>query len=318
MVQHFLRCVPLAFVALTMFLGVVRADEPIVLRYKLEKGATLFSRVTMENKTTQTIAGNNIVSEMGQTVIDVRVLDDLGTDGVAKIKSKTERLKATTKVGPLGAFEFDSQKAERDKSSPLGAALTPLYERLIGSELQMEVTPRGTVKNLTGYAQLVGDLIKENPLVGQFAGGGTDKAAEMSAQGQWLVFPEKAVKPGDKWENPLVIELAGLGTLKGKETVTFLSLESRDGHSIAKFSVSTDISFELNLDMMGAKVTGKVTTSNSTGSAEFNVTTGRMLKQVSETTLSGDLSVVANNMTIPVPMTQTVKTEMAALDKLPE
>ena len=306
------------FLTLALFsVNLAVADEPIVLRYKLEKGATLITQSKMGNKTIQTVMGNNVETTISATSIDVRTIDDL-VDGTAKMKSKTERFSGTIKIPTLGEFVFDSKKPDRDKSSVLGAALTPLYERLVGSELQLEVTPRGTVKNLTGYAQLVGDLIKDNPLTAQFASGGSDNAAKMSAQGQWLVFPENGVKVGEKWENPLEIELSGLGVLKGKETITLLSIESRDGHSVAKLSTSTDISFDLKVDMGVAKVSGKVTTANSMGSAEFDITAGKLLKQNAELTLSGELSVEVNNTTVPVQMTQTISSEQVALDKLPE
>jgi hypothetical protein len=317
MFQQFARSV-LFLILAAGFVGRAYSEEPVVLKYKLEKGAVTFTRHKTEHKTTQTINGMEIKSEMAQVSVDVRTIDDLTADGTAKIKSKTMRLKNNSNITSLGDYKFDSQKTDRDTSSVLGAALTPLYERLVGGELQSEVTPLGVVKSLTGYAQLVGDLAKSNPLTAQFCGGGTDNAAKLMAQGNWVVFTDKPVKPGDKWENPYEMEMAGLGVFKGKETVTFMALEVRDGHSIAKLSVSNDLAFDLKVDMGAAKVTGKVTTSSSEGSAEFDVTTGKLLSQKSKMTLTGQLSVDVNNMTIPVAMVQDVSSELSVLDKLPE
>lgn len=317
MVLRFSQCVQ--FLALSLFMvQLAGADEPVLLRYKLDKGATLINQSKANNKTTQTIMGTNVDTTISQTTIDVRVIDEVTSEGVAKMKTKTERMQGTLKIAMLGDYEFDSKKTDRDKSSTLGQALTPLYERLVGSELQMEVTPRGVVQSYTGYAQLVGDLIKANPVTAQFAGGGSDNAAKLSAQGMWLVVPEKPVKVGEKWENPFELDLDQLGIIKGKETVTLLSIETRDGHSIAKLSTSSDVSFDLKVDMGTAKVTGKVTTANSSGSVEFDITAGKLLKQTAELTLSGPLSVEVNNMTIPVQFSQTVSSEQTALDKLPE
>jgi hypothetical protein len=317
MLQQFAR----AALFLTLAIGLIhraQAQDPILLKYKLEKGTQSFTRHNATNKTTQKINGTNIESEITQVSIHVQASDDVDAEGTAKLKTKTERLKGTTKITGLGDYEFDSQKPDRDKSSVLGAALTPLYERIVGSDLQAEVTPHGTVKSLTGYAQLVGDLIKDNPLTAQFAGGGTDNAAKLGAQAQWIVFPETAVKPGEKWDNPYEMEMAGLGVVKGKETVTFVAVEQRDTHSIAKLSISNDISFDLKIDMGAAKVSGKVTTSSSEGSAEFDITTGKLVSQKSKLTLTGQLSVVVNNMTIPVDLTQVIESEQTSLDKLPE
>lgn len=317
MLTRFSQCA-FFFILMAGLVTPVQAEEPTLLKYKLEKGSQFITRVKMENKTSQTINGMESVVEITQTSFDIRVIDDVDADGTAKIKTKTERLKQNTKLPPLGDYEFDSQKTERDKSSMLGAALTPLYERLVGSELQFEVTPRGTVKSLTGYSQLVGDLVKANPLTSQFAGGGTDGAAKLGVQGQWVVFPDKPVKPGEKWENPFETEMAGLGIIKGKETVTFLALENRNGHSIAKLSVSNDTSFDLNIEMNGAKVTGKVSTSNSQGTAEFDLTAGRLVSQKGTLTLTGPLTVAVNGATFPIQLTQTIASEQTLLDKLPE
>lgn len=317
MFQQFARSV--LFLILTAgFAGRAYSENPVLLKYKLEKGAQTFTQHKAEHKTAQTINGMEVKTEMAQVSIDVRTIEDLAADGTAKIKTKTVRLKNNSKVPSLGDYEFDSQKTDRDTSSILGAALTPLYERLVGGELQSEVTPSGVVKSFTGYAQLVGDLAKSNPLTAQFSGGGTDNAGKLAAQGNWVIFTDKPVKPGDKWDNPYEMDLAGLGVFKGKETITFLALETRDGHSIAKLSVSNDISFDLKVDMGAAKVSGKVTTSSSEGSAEFDVTAGKLLSQKSKLTLTGQLSVDVNNMTIPVGMSQDISSELTVLDKLPE
>ncbi|MDB5391148.1 MAG: hypothetical protein JWM11_6794 [Planctomycetaceae bacterium] len=300
------------------FVRGVQAEEPILLKYQLEKGSKLINLHKSVNKTTQTINGNNMETEINQDTVDIRTIDELDSQGVGKIKTKTERLSSSVKIAGLGDYAFSSQKPDRDKSSILGAALTPLYERLVGSELQYEVSPLGKVKNFSGYAQLVGDLVKANPLTSRFAGGGTDNAAQLGAQGQWVVFSEKPVKPGEKWDNPFEAEMPGLGTMKGKETITFLAIEQREGHSIAKLSISNDVSFDLNIEMGGAKVTGKVTTSNSEGSAEFDITAGKLLSQKSKLTLAGQLSVDANGATIPVQISQTIGSETTAVDKLPE
>jgi hypothetical protein len=317
MFQHFWRSVLVVALAVCCA-PASQAQDPILLRYKLQKGTTLLNRHQVENKTTQMLNGMTIDSDITQVTIDLRAIDELDAEGTAKIKTKTERLKTAIKIGPLGNYDFDSQKPERDKSSTLGTALTPLYERIVGSELQAELTSRGVVKNFTGYSQLVGDLVKNNPLAQQFGAGGSDSAAKLSFQGQWVVLPEAPVKTGEKWDNPFEMEMPGLGTVKGKETVTLLAVETREGHSIAKLSITNDISFELNLEMGAAKVTGKVTTSNSEGSAEFDVTIGKLLSQKSKLTLTGQLTVAANGMIIPVQVTQTVSSEQTPLDKLPE
>lgn len=309
------------FLALLLVLAGVaqaQAQDSYLLRYKLEKGKVQLVRQKSDLKVKQTVMGNDLDSTLTTSAFEQRDYGDVDTEGGARLKTKVVRMKGTGKFQGLGDLEFDSQKSDRDTSSLLGAALTPLYERLVGSELQAEVTSRGAVTSYTGYSQLVGDLVKNNPLTAQFAGGGSDAAAKLGFQGQWIVLPEKPIKAGENWENPFELDLGALGIVKGKESVTLVSVEKRDGHDIAKLSTTSDLSFDLKLDMNGTKVTGKMTTSNSTGSSEFDITAGKLLKQTSELTLSGQLTVEVNGMTIPIQQTQTISAEHELVDKLPE
>jgi len=306
--------------ALTMLLaaGNLFAQEPVTFRYKPEKGQKLIYRSTNDLTQTQNVMDMKIETRMTNESVSSRTVENVDDMGVAALKIKTELFKVKTKIGPLGEYNFDSKSSEREKGSVLGEALTPIYERISGAEFEMFVSARGEVKDVKGYAELLADLIKDNPLAGQFTGGGSNAAAKISMQSLFTVLNEKPVKVGDKWENPFDFDLPSVGKARGKETVTYVGEDKVGDVKTAKFAVTTDMSFDVDVDVNGTKVTGQITTSNSSGTAQFDPAAGRLVSLKNSFTVGGQLNVAVNGMNIPIQQDQTHTVSVELLDKLPE
>jgi hypothetical protein len=310
----------LIVVVLTVVSGwaaAARADEPVLLKYKLARGDTLYYRSTFEMKQTQTLMSMKLQNEVKQNVITSRVIDSIDANGIATIRIKAERRKLTSDNGPLGKYEFDSQSTERDTGSTLGTSLTPILERLTGSEFQLLVSPRGEVKEVKGYAELIADLIKDNPFAAQF-GGGDNKAAVQTEQESYVVLSEKPVSAGDKWEVPFETELPKIGKMKGKTVFTYEGPDKAGNLKTARIGLSTEVSFDLDIDQGGAKVTGSISTTNSSGTVQFDPAAGRVVSLKRATSMSGQLMVEAGGKMIPVDNEQDHSTTLELLEKLPE
>src|SRR5262249_1065682 len=159
---------------------------------------------------------------------------------------RAERRKMNAEFGALGKFEFDSKSTERDTGSAIGGALTPLLERLTGSEYQVIVDPLGKVGEVKGYAELIADILKDNPLAGQF-GGGDNASAVMSEQDAFVIFSDKPVSVGDQWEVPIEMELAKLGKLKLKTTYTYEGPDTVGDRKTVRIALSGEMTIELNM-----------------------------------------------------------------------
>jgi len=238
--------------------------------------------------------------------------------GNFKLTVKGERLKVKAKFGPLGDYVFDSQSTERDKSSMLGAAVTPLFERLATAMYQATVSPAGEVVELKGYADLVRDLLADNPLAAQFSGGGTDEAAKQQLQEQFPKLSKSAIKVGEAWEVPSELTLPGVGKTRGKSVYRYVGPDTVNGRKTAKIEVGGEMSMELDIDMGGAKVTGTIATTAVNGVIQFDIEKGRVLSSESTVALGGDLNVAAGGMNIPVRNDQKMTHKSELLDKLPE
>lgn len=301
-------------VAVFSLISPLLADEPVVFRYKLAKDERLIYKTTDRSKQVQTIAGQKIEIATTQEAHLSRLVDQVDSNGVATLKAKTERRKVK-----INEFEFDSKSTERDTTSATGAAVTPILERLTGSEYQVSVTPLGQVTDVKGFVELVADLIKDNPLGSQLSGaGGGAAGAKLSEQDTFIVFSDKPVKPGDQWENAFDIELPGLGRVKGKVVCVYEGNDEVAGRKTARIGTTTDVSVELNLEANGAKITGSISTTSSSGTVQFDPQAGRIVSSKRSTSMSGQLTVEAGGMTIPVDTQQEEAKTADLLDKLPE
>ena len=292
------------------------AEEGVLLQYKLAKGDKLLHKTSDTMKQTQSIMGMKLENSAVQEAIFSRVVDAVDPDGKVTLKVKAERRKMTADFTGAGKFEFDSKSDDRDTGSQIGGALTPILERLTGSEYQVFLNPRGKVAEVKGFAELIADLIKDSPFA-QLAGGGDNTAAKLNEQEWFPVLSDKPVKPGDKWEVPVDMELPKVGKLKGKTTYTCEGLDKVGDRKTVRIGVTTDHSFELSAEQGGAKISGTLTTSSSTGTIQFDPEAGRVVSIKRNYAMSGQLSIDVNGMVIPVDNQQEQTASLELLDELP-
>ncbi len=294
------------------------ANDGVELKYKFVKGDKMVLRAKSEVKQTQTIMGQTIDNTIESEAISTVTVEDVDEKGNFHLGLKGERLKVKMNVGPLGEYVFDSQSSERDKSSVLGGALTPLYERLGGITFQATIKPDGEVVDVKGYVDQIRDLLEGNPLTAQFANGGTDEAAKLGLEQQFPRIGGKAVKPGDTWDRPYDLELPKIGKVKGKSMYRYVGPDQVGDKETAKIEVTSDGSIDINLEMMGVKVTGTLNVTSGNSTIQFDPVAGRILVHDDTVVMAGDLNVDANGMNIPIRQEQTMKTKVEYLDKIPE
>ncbi|MCI0642606.1 MAG: DUF6263 family protein, partial [Gemmataceae bacterium] len=237
-------------------------------RYQPKAGELIYRKTQMMTQT-QNIMNKEIKQEMSGAEVSVWSVGEANKQGNLEIRSATKHLEAKMKLGPAGDYSFDSRKDDNEKGSALGQALTPLYERMGTANLVYTITPQGKVLKIDGYKELIGDA-KDNPIAAQFAGGGSEEAAKMGLGELIAQFGEKPVKPGERWEVPFAINLDKLGAAKGKKTYTYEGEGQVGPHKTAKLSVNTELAFDIDIDMGGAKVTGKMSVTDSSGTIHFD------------------------------------------------
>jgi uncharacterized protein DUF6263 len=232
----------------------------------------------------------------------VKEVDDKGN---LHIQAENKALAVTIKSGPIGKGEltYDSKDKTKNKNTLPGQDLLPLFERLSGAKLTVVISPLGKINDFKGYKELIADLVKDNPALEKF-GGASEEAAKINL-GEFLPsLPEKAVSAGDKWEVPFEVKLPQIGVIKGKKIYWYQGEGTVGNRKTAKISVTSELSADLNIQQDGAKVTGKMSITGSKGTIEFDPQAGYVISLSSEITLSGDLTLSAGGMDIPVALEQ--------------
>lgn len=291
------------------------AQDAVALRYQASKEPLIYRKIN-KLKQTQMVMDQKIVTEMTQTEVDLWSISE--SDKNLEIKGETKLLTVKVKIGPLGDYEFDSRKDDNEKASALGAALTPLYERLRDAKLTYTITPQGKLTKLEGYKELLGDILKDNPIAKQFAAGGSEDVVKMGLAEYIPLLSEKPLAVGQRWEVPFQLSFDKFGKATGKRIYAY------DGEGIvgkkktAKLSVATELSFELDLDMDGAKVTGTLNVTQAKGTIHFDPKHGRVVSLDNEYTVAGNLNVSIGGKNLPVAMEQVQQVRMELLDELPK
>lgn len=317
--RRYFITVPLIFAAAVVSLPhESRADGPIELGYTAKVGDTSIYQSSLSTKIEQTVNGQQLNTKLQQSDVTTYAAKKVDQDGTILFEVRNERLKFSGEFGGGVAYEFDSQEKDHETASQIGAAVTPLYERLSGAVLSLELSKQGKVKKLVGYSNLLKDVLDGNPLAQRFAGGGSDEAALSNFQELFVVFPTTPVKAGDTWQEPYQLKIPGLGEFQGKRTYTFVGPDQVGEIPTVRITIDTDLSGDLEINMPEAKVSGKFETQKATGTVQFDPATGRILSMESEQTFSGDLTVEAGGNTIPVDFDQTIKTTRKLIDKIPE
>jgi hypothetical protein len=306
----------LGVLTLSILAAGAAAQEGTLLRYQPSKEPLIY-RKTNTMKQTQNVMDKKIDTDTKQTEVEVWSVSATDKKDL-EIKSETKTLEVKVAIGPLGDYKFDSRKDDNDKGSALGAALTPLYERLAGARPTYVVSDRGKIAKVEGLKELLEDVIKDNPIAKQFAAGGSEEAWKLGLAEYFLSLPEEKVAPGTRWETPFQISLDKFGKANGKRIYVCDGEATVGKRKTIKISVTTEMAFDLDLDAGEAKVTGKMSITDSKGTIHFDPKQGCVVSMNNQYTLGGDLNVTAGGMNIPVSSEQTQNLRLELLEKLPE
>lgn len=301
---------------LLLVLGqVLQAQEPVLLAYKFKAGDRVLFRSSIDQKQVQTFLDQK--HEMAVTIetFGSRTVDSVNDQGLATIKHRAERIKVKTKILGLEDYEFDSKSTVRDKASEAGGALTPVFDRLTGADIDLFLTPRGEVQEVKAYGELLADAVKDSILAIQLTKGGSNESARVNIQEALLMLSDKPVKPGDEWEGALETELPRIGKMKGKMKCKYLGPDKVGELATAKISVTPEAVLDVNVEIGGIKVTGALSTTTSDGTAQFDPAAGRLVSFKTNLTIAGQLTL---DGTVPFKSEQSQTTTYDLVEKLPE
>ena len=295
-----------------------------LLRYKMSEDERAYYRTETSVDLKQTIDGVESSSKfVVEEIVETSLLGVV--DQNLRIQSTVKKLRVDVSHATLGKYVFDSEASGNDKDTPLGEALTPLYEGMSTLLLVKTFTNRGGVISIKGYDGLVIGALKTNPITSQFAVGANEQSAKVSFADEYVEFPKKEVAPGDTWEVPMLVTFGEFGEVKGKRTYKYVeksAVEIKNGDTVGKLDlvkidVGTEFQFDVNVNKNGLMVTGTVVVKDATGQALFDPKRGCVHSRRQKLTLEGDFKISANNETRTLKQTQIQQVNVDRLAEYP-
>jgi hypothetical protein len=313
------KCVSIGLTLVFLFTtGSTGAEERTLLRYKPSEDKPLIFQVT--TKFNQKMSIGNMKADLQYRTEDISLWTLQKTDEKGNLawQKENKRLQVNVKFLPVGEYEFDSKSDERDKSSVLGAALTPIFDNLNGAYLRITNTPEGRITKVGDYEELIGNLTKSNPVAPIITFGGTNQGAGLLFQEMMAVLSNKPVKSGDTWEAPYNFEIPQLGTFEGKKGFKYEGRDKVNGRETVRLGINYDISLEVDYKFLGVNATGTITTTKSSGAAHFDPEQGQLVSLKSNAEFSGNVRLQSGGNTFDVPIEITWEVTLKQLEKLPD
>jgi hypothetical protein len=272
--------------------------QDVTLQYRWSKGEDVKYRVVQQ--TTSQVSGLPGVGEMNvemnmSQVLRARV-DDIAADGAATVTYVYESVRWDMK-SPMGMMSFDSAAADSPGASAVPAPMKQALSALIGESFVVVMSRRGQVMKVEGMNLLMEKMFKTIPpdpnmapvMEGLKKSFSDDSMRGMFAQGQ-IQFPDRALKPGDTWEQEqsMTNPIAGRMT-----TTTIFTLKAIDtsGSRVARISTTSTIKSDPNAGTTGPMGL-KIQLGDGTGEGElmFDIAAGRLLRSETRMTMPTQMS----------------------------
>lgn len=310
----------LALFAASLLTAPLHAEDGLKFRFKAKTGDKGYYQVSSKMEMSQKIAGMDLDTTMDSKQTIEYEVNEPKEKGTIQLRSRTLRLQMTSNFPQIGEYKYDSKSTDNNDGSVIGAAVAPLYDAISGAITDITMTPQGDVKKATGLAEAVKGALGNNPIAQQFAAGAdSDESVAHGMKEHFIQFPEKALAAGDEWEVPFDFTLPKLGKATGTTKYKYDGIDEESKRKgLHKFTFTSTMDFDIDLKNDQVKATGRLSISDSSGTALFDADSGRLISKKSKTTVGGNLNIDAGGMAIAIQQEQTQNIEIKALDAPPK
>lgn len=269
--------------------------QDIRLTYKWTTGETI--RYRMLQQTTSTISGlpggspDVTVEQLADQVFRATV-ERVAPDGTTVLREVIESIRMNVE-SPMGKIAFDSASGKAPVGNPAEVALSNVFAALVGESFLVTLSPTGAVQKVDGFSRVMDTILAKMPpggagpmFEGMKAGLNDDAIRNLFAQ-SFPQFPDRAVKPGESWENTLAVPNPVLGGILTTSTSSLAGVEQSGGARLAR--ITRKLKIERNpaaapaAGPMGLKT--DLQPSSGDGELLFDVEKGRVRRGVTQLTI---------------------------------
>jgi hypothetical protein len=310
--QRHYRILPLLIVG--VFVLPAWAQDKAELKWKFEKGKTIYQELTTDTKQDMKVMGQDVKQNQKQTFyFSWTPVEQKDKDWV--IKQKIEGVKMEIEIG--------GNKITYDSTMP-GAGNNPLadfFKALVGSEFTITVGPDMKVTKVDGRKEFIEKLGATNqqmkPLLDSIL---SEEALKQMADPSFAAVPNKEVAKDDSWKNQTKLSLGPIGSYDTTYEYKYVGQDEKN-KDLAKITVTTTVKYAPpGADAGGAALPFKIKSAtleakNSTGTILFDTKAGRLDSSDMNLTLEGKLDIEIGGMSNTVELKQTQKTTVKTSDQ---
>ena len=279
------------------------AQAQTTLKYKFKEGDKLNYTTEMTQKQMMNIMGNEIETSTTQNM-DMTWIVKAVKDGKAEVSQTIDRIRMKID-SPFGGFDFDS-KDGKEPEGPIGMIVGPVLNAMAGAEFTVTMTEQGDISDTKLSEKLI-EAIKSNPILQQMGGAFTEEGLKnMMTQSGGSILPKTAVKKGDTWDQKIELKQPPLGVMKLNSTYTYGGPEEKDGATLEKIDVKTEITIE-PIEDAAAQFEIKVKSADMKGTMYFDNKAGRLVVSTINQKMNMEINAMGNIIESVVDQTVTVK-----------
>lgn len=226
----------LAMVASILVTRTAAADDAVTLAWKFKPGQKLGYVVEQNTTSEGQFAGQAIKSTVSQTLDMQWNIESVAADGTAQMTQTISRARLKVSQAGAPAIEYDSSS----KDAPQGAAaqIGAMFRALVGKPVKLNMTPRGTISDVTLPEGMVEEM-KKSAGQGPAAAMLNEESFKQMTGASTIEFADHPVKKGDTWQRKATVSNPGAGGKQTTETTyTYQGTEKGDGKQIDKIGVS--------------------------------------------------------------------------------
>jgi hypothetical protein len=267
-------CILLPAVAL-LFAASGSAQAQTTLKWKFKQGEK-FGYVS-EQKTVSkgNVMGMEIETNMNQTTDVTWSIKSVDSEGVAEMTQTIDRIRMKMET-PFGSLDYDS-KDSKNAEGQFGEIMGPILSLMAGAEMTMKMEPNGTVRDVKLPEKLV-ESLRTNPALAQFGSMFSEDGIKQMTQGgagSLGAFPKGGVSKGQTWDKKAEMKNP-FGNIVVSTVSTYVGPDTRNGAKVEKIDLKMTQTIE---PAPGGMFEIKITSQDSSGSAYFDNSVGRLVAQ---------------------------------------
>jgi hypothetical protein len=299
---------------LALLVAGTRAQNPVELKWKFEKGKPFYQEMTTDTTQKMTVMGQNITQVQKVTFFLSWTPVDKDKDGNWTVKQKIDGLKMEIEIGG-NKIPFDSTK-DTGGTNPL----SDFFKALVGSEFTLTIDKDMKITKIEGRDEFLKKLVKENqamePLLRTIL---SDEALKQMSDPAFAAIPDKPVKKGDTWEKKTTLNMGPIGSF---DTVYKYTYDGQDDKKLHKIKVDSTLKYVPPGPNAGGALPFKIlkadlNSKESKGEILFDSEKGRVANSNMTMKLAGTLTIEIGGMSSDVTLDQTQTTTVKTSDENP-